>query len=170
MNPDLPRSRDEYPWHRTNFREDDLSPCPAQVIDGLVLDTLPWVTTEPRTRMDIHTAVRIAHTTDFSQQSGILALLENSEPVLVDELAFGPLGYTDKALASIERTTRWREALAARARMARQHEKLFKSHERLAALREASRQADMISLFVTCTTAVLAVGAAAMVYLWLAGM
>lgn len=78
---------------------------------------------EPCIRMDIQTAVQIASLPEARgrRSLGLVELLTESEPVELDPLGGPMVGTLDIMLSKVvTQSTRWRDALAHRARMARQ--------------------------------------------------
>lgn len=117
---------------------------------------------EPCVRMDIQAAVQIASLASGQDHRsfGLVDLLTESEPVELDPLG-GPLvGTLDIMLSKmVTQSTRWRDALTHRARMARQaHEREWPVYERRCANRRGMDREARLARMLTWLIALLSIG------------
>jgi hypothetical protein len=144
---------------RLHPREDDLSPGMGQRYRGYTVGDRIDETSEPRVRMDIQTAVQITSLSD--QPLGLVELLTESAPVHLDPLDGPAEGPFDNVISNVVTTgTRWRDALAARVRMARQvRETDWPAYERRRENRIAYARDTQLMRILGWSAVVLAMGA-----------
>jgi len=177
-------------WRRAARREDDSRPIMAQLLHpgyrwwaaNTPFRDRPWITQQPRVRMDIQTAVQIASLSEFPM--GLAELLTETAAVELEPLGLGPLCPHEVAISrtvdavshAVDVTNTWRIQLTERLRVYRETRRQDnRAFERRVKNRMAMARESRLINRLDITLAVLGVAlfiafARLMAYIWSNGL